>query len=408
MIEINPPPEENSIAFAGRQTVFARLQQQILDPPHRHALTFSGHDGMGKTALLKQCLHVFDENLLLVFTSLSETSYKNSDILLKSFINGINYLLNEKNFSLSRVPDIEADSASNLSDWFRDVYLPEVIHIIRPGRRIVWLIDDANELLKFEADFLAYLQDLLISQPQFSIILSISTTYEDKLSQLHPLINPVMVERIPRLTDDESMDLIRQYAPGIDETISEKIFIASGGHPRLLSRFGQTLQKHRAENADNEAFNLAGKEVYLSSDEDLRAMWLKLSRDERLVLTAIASLIYQNPLEAVTAAGIEAWLVETDYLLDIVAINAALRGLDYQDIVSQQQHDGIKLTMGLMQQWLLEQARLDDSSTVRRGQLPLRLIAIVILIIILIVALLFFVPPQYFDSTSIPTATLAS
>ena len=408
MSETIPPSEHNLTPFAGRQAIFARLQQQILDPPHRHALTFTGHDGSGKTALLKQLFSVFDENFLLIFTSLSEESFDNGDLLLQSLINGINQILNEKNFSLSRVPEVAEQPDKTLPEWFRGVYLPDVIQIIRPNRRIVWLIDDAEGLLTFDNEFLHYLHELLLKQMQFSIVLTISTAHEDKLSRLQPPVNPAIVERIKRLNHDESIDLIRRYAPGIDDVISEKIFEASGGYPLFLAHFGQTLQSHRADKADSEAFELTRREVYDASQGDLRAIWLKLSQDERLVLTAIASLIYQDPLQTVTAGRIEAWLVETDYLLDIVGINAALRGLDYQDIVSHQQGEGIKPVMGLMQQWLLEQARLDDSTPVLRGQLPLRLIILAIVVIVLIVILLLFIPPQYLDSSSIPTATLAS
>lgn len=409
MIETIPSPDNNVIPFAGRQALFARLQQQILDPPHRYALVFSGHDGMGKTTFLKQCLHVFDENLLLIFTPLSGDDFTDTDSLLRILVAGINHLLNEKNFSLSRVPDISENPDVPLADWVNDVYLPEVISIIRPNRRIVWLLDDANELLKLEPGFLQYLHNLLMAQTQFSIILALSTAYEEQLSQLRPLVNPFLVERIHRLNQDESVDLIRQYAPGIDDTIIEQIFVASGGHPRLLASFGQTLQGYRADNADSEAFDLTKKEVYHLNLDDFRKVWFEFSRDERLVLTAIASLIYEDPLQAISALRIEAWLIETDYLLDIIAINAALRGLDYQDIVSQQQHNGIKLTMGLMQHWLLEQARLDSGEeTLQRGQLPLRLIVIAVIVILIIISLLFFIPPQYLDNSAVVTATLSS
>lgn len=402
-------PENYEIPFAGRQALFARLQQQILDPPHRHALVFSGHDGMGKTAFLNQCADVFDENLLLIFTSLSETAFADTDSLLQWLIDEINRHLIEQNFSLSRVPDIAENPDISLSDWFRDVYLPEVISIIRPSRRIVWLIDDANGLLKFDSHFFQYLHDLLSAQAQFSIILSLNTDYEGQLSEFSPLVNPVMVERIHRLNQDESVDLIRQYAPGLEDEFIEKIIVASGGHPRLSARFGQSVQNHRVDHGDGEAFELAEKEVYQLSQNDFRKLWLKLTRDERLVLTAIASLIYDDPLQAVTAIRIETWLIETDYLLDIVAINAALRGLDYQDIVIHQQQDGIKLTTGLIQQWLLEQARLDiEGARVQRGSLPLRDIVVAIIIIILIISLLFIIPPQYLDTSAVPTATLAS
>lgn len=409
MTEMTSPSQHDSIPFVGRQAIYARLQQQILDSPHRHAIVFTGHAGMGKTALLQQFLRVFSEPILAVFTSLSENSFPDDSKLLQELIDGINTLLNEHNFSMSRVPQLEADTDADLLAWFRETYLPEVLHVIRPHRRIVWLLDDGEKLLD-HAGFAAYLHTLLEANPQFSIILTTHTDNEEKLAGLKPLVNPVIVERIHRLNADESADLIRQYAPGVADTITNSIFVASGGHPRLLARYGNKLQEHRAEHGDTDAFEKAKSDVYKESQADFRQIWLRLSRDERLVLTAIASLLYDDPLEHVSAKGIEAWLVETDYLLDIVTISAALRGLDYQDIVSQRQNDGIKLTMGLMQQWLLEQARLDNGNAIQRGQLPLRLLMIVFVVIVLILLLMFFViPPQYLDSgTGVATATLAS
>jgi len=409
MTEMTSPSQHDSIPFAGRQAIYARLQQQILDPPHRHAIVFTGHAGMGKTTLLKQFLTVFDDPILPVFTSLSETKFGNEEALLQELIDGINALLFEYNFSLSRVPQLDADNDSTVLDWFSESYLPEVQRIIRPHRRIVWLLDDAEKLGQYE-HFAGYLHGLLKANPQFSIILATRTDFEETLTDLQPLVDPVIAERIHRLNGEESADLIRQYAPGIDDTITEKIFTATGGHPRLLARYGQSLQGHRAEYSDSDAFERAKSDVYDASHEDFREIWLKLSRDERLVLTAIASLIYDDPIQNVTPERIEAWLVETDYLLDIVTINAGLRGMDYQDIVSHRQNDGIKLTMGLMQQWLLEQARLESGNAIQRGQLPLRLVIIVVVVIVLILLVMFFViPPQYLDGGSgVPTATLAS
>ena len=128
------------------------------------------------------------------------------------------------------------------------------------------------------------------------------------------------------------------------------------------------------------------------------------------MLTAIASLIYDDPIKTVTAERIEAWLVETDYPLDIVAIHAALRGLDYQDIVSNYRNEGFKLIAGMMQTWLLEHARLTDGTGLSGFNVKLswRMITLVIVVITLLVALLFVLPSPTLDTSgTIPTVTLA-
>jgi hypothetical protein len=99
--------------------------------------------------------------------------------------------------------------------------------------------------------------------------------------------------------------------------------------------------------------------VYTYGDDDYRYMWSRLSLNERLVLTAISGLLYGDPLGRIEAATIEGWLVETDYPMDITSINAALRSLEYREIV-QATADGLRLTAEMLQTWLLENARLSE------------------------------------------------
>ncbi len=409
MMETNSQPNDTPIPFTGRKVAYTRLQQHILDPADTHAVIFTGHQGMGKTAILRHAQRTFHDPIFPIYTPLSDEITKDRTQLLQILIDGINQLLEEHQFSLSRVPHLEPEADVKLDVWFRDVYLPQVMSIIRSHRRIVWLLDDAQHLINIDADFLSYLHSLIEAQPQFRIVCTLSTEYENEILKLQPLVDSVKAERIHRLSAEDSADLIRQYAPGASDEIVSEIFSATGGHPQLLTYYGKSLRQYWADNSDTVAFALAKSEVYSKSKTEFHHIWQKLSRDERLVLTAIASLIYDDPLQIVTPKRIEQWLIETDYLLDIVTINAALRGLDYQDIVSQQQNEGIRLTMGLMQQWLLEQARLDDTEQVTRGQLPAWVIILGILLIILIIVLLITIPPQYLDNSSvIPTATLTS
>lgn len=409
MAEINPPPETDGY-FVGRQAIFARLQQQILDPltEQRHALVFTGHDGIGKSALLKQFSTIFDDPLLSIYTALTP-ELSDKDELLGQLVQSINQLLADHNFSLSRIPEFDANESSDFSEWLRVDYLPMMMRIIRPHRRLVWLLDDAEHLLNLSDDILSYLQQLLTEFPQVTIILTLSTEYDDKLSQFQPLINPVQTERIPLLNESDSIDLLQHYLPGINDTTITEIVTATGGHPHLLTRYGETLQRLRAESADTEAYQQAKTSVYQTSQVDFKQTWSKLTRDERLTLSAIASLIYDDPLQVIRAQVIEAWLVETDHVLDIVAVNAALRSLDYRDIIVYQQGEGLQIQSGLMQQWLLEQARIDEVVNERRGQLPTPIILLALVIIIIIVVVLSLVPPQLFDNTApIVTATLAS
>ena len=400
------PPNAQTEPFAGRQNLLLRLHHQFIDPSHRHAIVFTGHDGMGKSRLL-QVISRFDEPMLCTIVPLKNLADETA--WLKNLIAAINDILEERQFSISRVPKMQGMGEQSLADWFRDVYLPEIFYILRSHRRLVLLFDDAEALLTASEGHIAYLADLLQRFRQLSIVLSISTEAENALNKMHPLVNLALAERIHRLNLDETGDLIRQYAAGADDEMLKAIYESTGGHPRLLSRFGEALAENWATTGNSQALSQAKVRVYQQSKEEFRQHWLGLSQDERLVLTALASLIYENPLQAPSAQAIETWLVETDYPMDIIAINAALRSLDYHDMIYHHPKGGVALVTGFMQQWLLENARLDEGQEAGRGVVSKRLLLIVALVILVLIALLFLIPlPLLQPENLLPTATLSS
>ncbi|MEO1164646.1 MAG: hypothetical protein AAFV98_12730 [Chloroflexota bacterium] len=427
MSEQTPPPNNTTHVvqtyqpYAGRETLFARLQQYILDPTHRNAVVITGQRRMGKTATVREFTRIFSDPILPVLVMSDDVQPTfNTENLVHLLVARINAILDEHDFSLVRVPEL-ADSlqseASNDEEgetepdekpvlstiaWFMDVYVPEVMAIIRPHRRIVWLFDDALFLNTGNDDTIGYLHDLLAQESQLAIILTMDTEDDAALSGLQPLVDPVRVERLQPLSVEESNALIDLYVPEIDDSLLEKIVTASGGYPQLVRWFAEA----HAQNT-NTIYETLRQTVYKQSDEVFRDLWQLFTRDERLVLTAIASLIYNDPIKPVTAKRIESWLVETDYLLDIVAINAALRGLDYRHVVSYQEGGGIKLTVGLMQKWLLEQARLDETATRVGDSIPWQVAIVIIAVIVLLLLALLLLPPQFvLPESVVPTATL--
>ncbi|MEL6310126.1 MAG: hypothetical protein AAFQ52_18450, partial [Chloroflexota bacterium] len=72
MSEQTPPPDNSTHAvptyqpYAGRETLFARLQQYILDPTHRNAVVITGQRRMGKTATVLEFIHIFNDPILPV------------------------------------------------------------------------------------------------------------------------------------------------------------------------------------------------------------------------------------------------------------------------------------------------------------------------------------------------------
>ena len=385
MTDAIPDPQSTQSVFAGREKIFSRIQQTILDPPAKHALLFTGHDGIGKTALLQQAQHVFSDPILCVFIALTEDMTE-SDIL-EQLIDATNFMLSEHEFSLARVPEIADDSPLSSRDWMRDVYLSTVITIIRPHRHLVWLIDDAHLVLNNAPEFLLYMDSLLADYPQLTIILSASTDYDNRLQEFAPLIDPTAAERIRRLTHDESAILLRQLAPGASEAAIEKVCTLTGGHPQLLQAYGKAMNADFTHSSDVTDVQKVTPRVYTSVKDLFRDAWGHLNRNERLTLTAIASLLYDDPLKSVSSQNLATWLVQNDYPMDIVGVHAALRGLDYRDIVAHQEDGSIKLLAGLMQSWLLENALLDEDNNQSIFQLRWWMLALAILIIVILLIL---------------------
>lgn len=412
MTESILPPEPNTeTPFAGRETLYARLQQHVLDPPNPHAIIFTGHDGIGKSTLLYQFPRVFDNQILGIYINLATAPLNSVSGWLQYLLEQTNKVLAAHEFSLSRVPQ-EADEDMDFVDWFRDVYLYRVIHIIRPHRRIVWLLDDVEYLLDALPEQVDYLHQLLQTHLQLAVVMTLNSKYEQRLAELTPLVNPLVAERLQQLLKADSIEVIRQYAPGASDEIINTVYEATGGHPRLLTNFGRELHTAWASHSDNQALQVARQAAYATGDAHFRHMWQLISRDERLILIAMASLIYDDPLAIITPQHIEAWLVETDYPMDIVAIHAALRGLEYQEIISHSRNNGVKLSAGMMQTWLLEHAHLTDiDDSPQAGfniEMSRPILVVLVVVIALIIALLFMLPsPQLDKSGTIPTVTLS-
>jgi hypothetical protein len=310
--------------------------------------------------------------------------------------------------------------------WFSETYLPEMVGVIRRHRRLVFLLDDANVLLKamddgrLPDDSIQYLHSLVQSQFGPGVVLTLDTRYESDIARLSPLVQLEDVFRLANLSDDEAKWLLNEPAAEryrlTPEAVSA-VYAATGGQPHALQQFGFQLFKLWEARPNRDTFTLDDVKqvtptIYAQGEADLRAAWAESSRNERLVLTAISSLIYTDPLAAITPERIESWLIETDYPLDATAINAAIRGLEYREMI---EHTlaGVRLTAGLTQRWLLENARLTEAAPQggTRG-LAFRWLAVGVIAIVAILLVLTIrggdAPPASSHATLEPTVTLVT
>jgi hypothetical protein len=418
------PPQDDAASlapFAGRQKAFEFLYQQLTDPAGMETTLIVGRHDSGKTALLHHFAQYFDESFVGVYVPLTSKPPAHEDAWLRLLADGSARALAERNYTLSRLPEYEGGMP--FRTWFSETYLPELLNIIRRQRRLVFLVDDVNELLKaIEAnhlpdDSIHFLNELVKANAQLGFVLTLDAQFEDDIPKLSPLVSLEDVFRLANLGEDDTAWLLNQPVSGyygFNPDALTAVHRASGGQPRLVQRFGShafrawEARPNRTTLTPEDVKQISAK-VYSESEPDLRVAWSKASRNERLVLTAISSLIYADPLGKITPPDVETWLVETDYPLDSTAINAAIRGLEYQEIV-EHSTAGIRLTASLMQSWLLENGRLDDSAprpNIRRPLMRwLALGGLVLLIAVLVLVATQTKPPG--DAIIEPTVTLVT
>lgn len=415
------PDDDRLAPFAGRQAELSRLDHYLKQPSSSHALVFLGGRWMGKTALLRRFDSVFHDPYIGAYLPLGNVTLRREADLFRAMVEGITYYLTLRDYTASRIPVLETEPA-DWRDWLTKTWLPEISRIIRPHRKLVLLFDDAHHWLRAEEDSFAFFHSLLLAQPQFKLVMSITGAAEDRLGSMSPLVDPGHVLRLTNL-DLESCRWLLQSPPAGRYTVPEDsatiIYRATGGHPQLTQRFAWHIHNYHTTHSDQNIITPAIIQslttvVYAYSDGEMATLWAESSDNEQLILTAVSDLRYNDPLATLNAARIGEWLADSDYPLDITAVNAALRSLEYRELLVHRD-DNIRLTSDLMHMWLLDHARHNPvqpaasaNSNLRRR--PTRLIAgvlAVIVIVVLIISLSATPQPTSNDPDLAPTVTLA-
>lgn len=400
-----PETSQPQAPFVGREALYARLHQHILQPTTRRAVLYLGRDGIGKTRLLQHFNTVFAASHPGVFIALRPPQADSAANLLRYLAQATTAHIQKHFYTPVALPiaDETADSDA-IKRWFSTVYLPAVAQIVRADRHLIWLMDDAHHLLAAGADLPAYLHQVLHDYHAVTIILTLNLAHEAHLPELAPLVDVTQVERLSSFTIAETTTLIRHFVGDMPDDTMPAIQEATGGNPRFVASFGRALTT---------LYDIRGdvvREVLPAVAQEnapyLEALWRQLGRDERLVLNAINSLFYDDPLQAIRPEDIESWLLETDFPTDITTIRVTLRGLEYQEIITTRA-GSIVLSSGLLQKWLLENARLDETApranTVRWYWALLVAVGLGVLIAVLLAQ----PAPTVPDAVPPPTVTLA-
>lgn len=415
--------------FAGRQAVFERIQQYLIDPADRHALLFLGRKSIGKSAILLQCQHILGDNVIGCYLPLADKSFKGAFNWLAYLIEQTNIALERHDLNITRLPELDVDPDTDdeqaYDTFLNDVYLSELSKLIRPHRRLVWLMDDVEHLIhglstdRLPENTVDRLAITLQKHLQVGIVMTMDEDNESQVSVLSPLVDVNHVQRLHPLAAAETQQLMMQFSDHLSSSAHRYIYKLTDGHPLLLQAIGGGLRTVYTSPITESDVNTLIDDAYQTAQDMYRNIWqTTLSQNERLVLTAISDLLYDDPLDNLTAKRIESWLLETDYPMDVTSINAGIRGLEYRDLVAGSTSEGIRIRSKLFQRWLIEHARMDKPGTWSARPdhedtpLPLDRRLIVIGAIVIIVAILLVALVQQSNTSSTtpiqPTVTLES
>ena len=429
LIPRNPyrPTSSNDPAqapFAGRQRAFEHLYQHLSDPAGAGVSVILGRRDIGKTALLRHFNTYFDDTFIGVYVGLKDRTIRSEADWLDILALDTLQALGERDFSLYRLPR-PGSEGRDMRKWLADEYLSDTFNIVR-GRRLVWLIDDAGTLIqwlrddKLPDDHFDYLNNLVTQFRDLGVVLALDSRYETDLNAFSPLVRVTDVYRLSNLTAAETAQLMQQPVAEnylVSEEVAAAIQAATAGQPRLAQRMGTHLYRQWEARPTLNTVTLEDVKtitpaIRRESETDFQRMWESAGRNGRLVLTAITRLLVNDPLTPINAKAIASWLIESDFPLDMTAINAAVRSLEYDEVVENSQ-SGIRISSGLMLPWLLEHAELQSAAATSANAVPQRrwlgLAAVALLALVVLLAYIVSQQPSPVASsanTPPPTLTL--
>ncbi|MCA9906211.1 MAG: hypothetical protein KC547_20290, partial [Anaerolineae bacterium] len=399
--------------FAGRQAAFARLRQQLTDTSRSGALLVLGRRRIGKTAFLRAFDMAFDDSFVGVYLNLRDLAAQSESEWWLSLAQAITERLIERAFTLHRLIDL-SPPGDDVRTWFTQMYLPPVLTLVRPFRRIVLLADDADALLdaiaagRLAADTVTFLRDLTDMHPRLYVTLALDSAYESRVSDLQPLVRPIDMIRLTHLNQDEVSWLLREPVAGryrLDDAALEAAWRLTGGEPSFVQALGCILYRRfedglMAAQVTTEDIKQVAGQVFTLTADDLGQSWETLNFHEQQALRAISQLQYAHPLSPIDAATIAHWLANSDDPIDATAVSATMRGLEYREMV-RLTPEGVALTSDLLHRWLLERAypaaltavrrtpaAAEGSPALTRRNRGLRLALLVVLLVMLIVGVL--------------------
>lgn len=414
MSDTDPPAPP---VLAGRDALLTRIQQHLSAPTRAPVPLILGPPGSGRSAILRELAARRDPNITLVLRPDLRAAFISETAWLQTLYGLAVEAALAAGFSAGRLPEPPADPTADWRVWLRDVGLPELYAVIRPTRRFALLLDDVQHLLsaiqagRLPADHPAYLYSLLSTQLGMTLTLPLSD--EDALPSLAPLIEAEAVLRL-RPLDQAAVGRLLAAMRGLPvaDAITDLVIRATGGHAAWAMAFADALLN--TGDWSEEGAAAARSQVYAALNAELAATWARCTPAEQRVLMAVAALRYADPQRTLHAAQVETWLAEGEFALDLTTINAAVRGLEYTDLLMPTPR-GLTIRAGLVASWVLQQTPqtasavppVPQATQPRWALVGAGLVLVALFLLTLAVALTLSQPTPPFDAaTALPTVTL--
>lgn len=247
-----PPLEPDSPVFVGRDKIFQWIEGQMCLPGQKNSLFIHGGWHTGKSSILKQILagpkgrrirKGRGKDVYPVFIDIQRIFDKGEGNFLLRIADSIKRYLSDHNIEC---PSPDADAFNKTPSRAFDLYLDDVISLIKNGRLLLML--DEFEVLfwrveesKIDSEIFNYLRSVIQHQAQVSFILaarhSLDTLDTNNITKLY---NVTQHRDIGVLSPEETTRLIRDSvrlsAVAYSDEVVDSIQRLTGGHPYFIQQ----------------------------------------------------------------------------------------------------------------------------------------------------------------------------
>jgi hypothetical protein len=355
-------PTRDPAAFFGRADLFAFIRQYLVGGRRAQTIALIGGRGMGKTSTLFACGHRIEGRIIAAYVPLADVE---PGRIFAAMAESARDSVAAAGIAPDRLPDPPDDASY---DWFADAFVPMLLSVLR-NRRILFTFDHTGELIKAieygaaDPDISSQLSTLNALHERLNMIFAVDNDDEQRIETFEPLQDQTLYRRLGMLTVGEAEELTRTLSEPhytIDDDAVEGIVSMTGGHPALLHSLNSVIwESARAENRTRVALQQVENALTPALAEAypiLRGVWDDSTDTEKAVLTTMTTLTETGRGRPVRVDALRTYFVrESDTPPDETSIAAALRSLEYREVLATTAAGEYIFGYGLQFRWLKSQ-----------------------------------------------------